>query len=160
MSLSISLSPTPGFCVKSKTLTPVPTKVFINIAWDKNVPSPPKSSEDDIQRAMHGDDDERGNPWYVPVVVSEPRQDEDKGKPPFNSPIISQKLSLVHIQPVIRHSSLTASITPPLDHALSAIQISSPFWSVSIVPITPPGTASYLHTYTHRTGDPANRSPV
>ncbi|KIK09537.1 hypothetical protein K443DRAFT_671439 [Laccaria amethystina LaAM-08-1] len=78
MSLSISLSPTPGFCVKSKTLTPVPTKVFINIAWDKNVPSPPKSSEDDIQRAMKGDVDERGNPWYVPVVVSEPRQDKDK----------------------------------------------------------------------------------
>lgn len=27
---------------------------------------------------MHGDDNERGNPWYVPVVVSEPRQDKDK----------------------------------------------------------------------------------
>jgi hypothetical protein len=94
MSLSISLSPTPGFCIKSKTLTPVSTKVFINIAWDKNVPSPPKSSEDDIQRAMKGDVDERGNPWYVPVVVSEPRQDKDKGKPPFNSPIISKQLSL------------------------------------------------------------------
>ncbi|EDR09406.1 uncharacterized protein LACBIDRAFT_293894 [Laccaria bicolor S238N-H82] len=78
MSLSISLSPTPGFCVKSKALTPVATKVFINIAWDKNVPSPPKSSEEDIQRAMSGDGNERGNPWYVPVVVSEPRQDVDK----------------------------------------------------------------------------------
>ena len=55
--------------------------------------------------------------------------------------------SVICIQPVIRHLSLTASITPRLDHALSAIQISSPFWSVSIIPLYS-GTASYLH-HTH-----------
>ncbi|KAK0497700.1 pre-RNA processing PIH1/Nop17-domain-containing protein [Armillaria luteobubalina] len=71
----VTLTPQAGFCVKSSTDG---TKVFINIAWDPNVPAPPPASDDVIQRAMQGDDDG----WYVPVVVSEPRADTDKaGKP-------------------------------------------------------------------------------
>ena len=102
--MSTLLSPKPGFCVKSSTLTPgllppapsdpkilepttpipIPkgTKVFINIAWDPNVPAPPPGSEDAIQRAMEGQDDmDETNPdgWYVPVIVSPPRRDVDKG---------------------------------------------------------------------------------
>lgn len=92
--VSINLSPTPGFCVKSSTLqhqklnlleqkVPIPIgyKVFINVAWDPNVPAPPKGSEEIIQRAMKGHPVDELNPdgWYVPVIVSEGRQDKDKG---------------------------------------------------------------------------------
>ena len=108
--IPVSLAPRPGFCVKSKTLSPgviypkpstdktnvnllepattaipIPPhyKIFINIAWDANVPPPPEGSEDAIQRAMLGEDqiDEHSNPngWYVPVIVSNPREDKDKG---------------------------------------------------------------------------------
>ncbi|KAF9526056.1 pre-RNA processing PIH1/Nop17-domain-containing protein [Crepidotus variabilis] len=116
----VSLSPRPGFCVKSTTLgpgvipppppsaasatkpkathpnfleptaaanAPIPvqkgTKVFVNIAWDANVPPPPEGNEDAIQRAMQGEDDQL-NPdaWYVPVIVSNARQDKDKAGSP------------------------------------------------------------------------------
>ncbi|PBK71822.1 hypothetical protein ARMSODRAFT_954613 [Armillaria solidipes] len=76
----VTLSPQAGFCVKSTTNSSNGMKVFINIAWDANVPSPPPASDEVIQRAMQGEDDDEG--WYVPVVVSEPRGDVDKsGKP-------------------------------------------------------------------------------
>ncbi|KZP06873.1 hypothetical protein FIBSPDRAFT_922950 [Athelia psychrophila] len=88
----------PGFVVKSSTTTPFPAdaaqtglplpaglKVFINIAWDTHVPPPPAGSEDIIQRAMLSMDEdeydaaqpEEGG-YYVPVVVSPPREDTDK----------------------------------------------------------------------------------
>ena len=80
---------------------PVPKgmKVFVNICYDKNVPAPPEASEEAIQRAIKGANpdealDEEGlgesgeteekdeEEWYVPVVVSEPRVENDKaGKP-------------------------------------------------------------------------------
>ncbi|KAF8621471.1 hypothetical protein AX15_007764 [Amanita polypyramis BW_CC] len=93
MSVPVLLSPAPGFCIKSSVLQPTVIsikneqfqvskglKVFINIAWDKNVPPPPESSEEAIQRAMQGEDaDKRSTDgWFVPVVVSEGRQDTDK----------------------------------------------------------------------------------
>jgi len=73
------------------------TKVFVNIAWDQNVPAPPEASEEAIRRAMRGGEGELRNPsfkdvlrddgkdeeeWTVPVVVSEPRQDIDKSGNP------------------------------------------------------------------------------
>ncbi|KAI0324895.1 hypothetical protein GY45DRAFT_318408 [Cubamyces sp. BRFM 1775] len=125
----ISLAPTPGFCIKSTSLNqvslalPAPTsaqnasssapapltipanlKVFINIAWDKHVPPPPDASEAAIERAIAGDlalDPSASDPadWFVPVIVSEPRQDKDKaGKPSvvfdciFNSSLKSRSL--------------------------------------------------------------------
>ncbi|KIM41697.1 hypothetical protein M413DRAFT_27292 [Hebeloma cylindrosporum] len=107
----IELSPKAGFCIKSSTLSPAvlpppppPTKpnanllepasgpipiakglkVFVNIAWDANVPPPPEGSEEAIQRAMQGEDVDEGNPsgWYVPVIVSSGRQDTDKAGNP------------------------------------------------------------------------------
>lgn len=90
---SVTLNPIPAFVVKSTTLqqslhkngTQIPKglKVFVNIAWDSNVPPPPQGSEDVIQKAMHGEDldsVDNLNPdgWYVPTVVSEGRQDTDK----------------------------------------------------------------------------------
>ncbi|KAJ7484073.1 PIH1 family [Mycena galericulata] len=88
----VNLSPTAGFCIKSSTLqpallklAPAGQKVFINFAWDSNVPPPPEGNEEAIQRAMRGEDDtDHPNPdaWFVPVVVSDAKQDTDKaGKP-------------------------------------------------------------------------------
>jgi hypothetical protein len=68
----------------SPSQIPVPQglKVFVNIAWDKNVPPPPEGNEDVIQRAMQGEDVDEANPdgWYVPVIVSQGREDKDKGE--------------------------------------------------------------------------------
>ncbi|KAJ7222467.1 pre-RNA processing PIH1/Nop17-domain-containing protein [Mycena pura] len=109
--VAVSLKPTAGFCIKSSTLQPatlrvasdvlpgqnslepqsthtaVPKahKVFVNIAWDKSVPPPPEGNEEAIQRAMRGEDDtDHPNPdaWFVPVVVSEAKQDTDKAGNP------------------------------------------------------------------------------
>lgn len=102
----IELQPVAGFCIKTTTVQPaiytpfaspkpphvlepppsslpIPKgqKIFVNIAWDSNVPPPPPGNEQTIQRAMHGDELDERNPdaWYVPVVVSRGRQDKDKG---------------------------------------------------------------------------------
>lgn len=111
----VTLSPSPGFCIKSTTLQPalckvtresathsdgtgvailpsatisIPKgqKVFINFARDANVPPPPEGNEEEIQRAIAGEQevDENllaaGGAWFVPVIVSEPRSDVDKGQ--------------------------------------------------------------------------------
>ncbi|KAG1803183.1 pre-RNA processing PIH1/Nop17-domain-containing protein [Suillus subaureus] len=113
-SISLALNPVPGFCVKSNVLQPVvvprtatshppstpsdalgvlsntPTtipkglKVFVNIAWDTNVPPPPPRSEDVIQKAMRGQDYDGSNSdgWFIPVVVSDLRDDKDKAGQP------------------------------------------------------------------------------
>ncbi|KAF8200358.1 pre-RNA processing PIH1/Nop17-domain-containing protein [Pholiota molesta] len=95
----IQLAPKAGFCTTllepPSAPRPVPqgTKVFVNIAWDANVPPPPEGSEEAVQRAMRGvEPDAQGadamagvdgaGEWYVPVIVSPPREDTDKaGKP-------------------------------------------------------------------------------
>ncbi|KAJ4500648.1 pre-RNA processing PIH1/Nop17-domain-containing protein [Lentinula lateritia] len=104
--LSVSLKPVAGFCIKTSTVQPssftplslkqspsaqdtsisIPQgyKIFANVAWDANVPPPPDGNEDAIQRAMNGDELDKGNldDWFVPVIVSEGRFDTDKaGKP-------------------------------------------------------------------------------
>lgn len=79
-----AIAPVPGTIV-----IPQGMKVFVNIAWDANVPPPPEGSEEAIQRAMAGEEEidedaiARGDLWFVPVVVSEPRSDTDKGELPF-----------------------------------------------------------------------------
>jgi len=69
-----------------RVVFPKGQKIFLNIAWDLVVPPPPPADEATIRRAMAGadlDDDAEGSgTYYVPVVVSEPREDKDKsGKP-------------------------------------------------------------------------------
>ncbi|KAG1774696.1 pre-RNA processing PIH1/Nop17-domain-containing protein [Suillus placidus] len=130
-SISLALNPVPGFCLKSNVLqtavvhrtatshppsTPSDTlgalprlpftipkglKVFVNIAWDTNVPPPPPGSEDAIQKAMHGQDYDESNfdASFVPVVVSDLRDDKDKAGQPalvvdcvFNTSIKSRTL--------------------------------------------------------------------
>ncbi|KIM77387.1 hypothetical protein PILCRDRAFT_12029 [Piloderma croceum F 1598] len=131
--VSVKLKPSPGFVVKSTTLndaqyrshsqalsTPSSTllepssdigilvpkglKVFVNIAWDANVPPPPEGSEDVIQKAMLGEDLDDLNPegWYVPAIVSGGRQDKDK----------AGKLSLV-FDAVFNSSLKTRTLTDP-----------------------------------------------
>jgi hypothetical protein len=101
--LPIDLQPNPGFCIKSTVVNPatisppagpeqgnvleltapivIPAgiKIFINICYDKNVPPPPPADEDTIKRAMNVQEPDE-DIYYVPVVVSHPRQDSDKGR--------------------------------------------------------------------------------
>lgn len=65
---------------QSRTRIPKGTKFFLNIAWDASVPSPPQVPESAIRQAMKGDDldGENENTYYVPVVVSNPREVVDK----------------------------------------------------------------------------------
>lgn len=88
--IPIDLAPTPGFCIKSTIVnpahdtilgqsTPPGRKVFVNICYDNNVPPPPPADEHTIRRAMNPQQDDDGA-YYVPVVVSQPRQDVDKGR--------------------------------------------------------------------------------
>ncbi|EKM52598.1 uncharacterized protein PHACADRAFT_164531 [Phanerochaete carnosa HHB-10118-sp] len=116
--IQVDLSPKPGFCIKSTALQSATCnlqlspsssnksqakdvtilsgamtilkgmKVFLNIAWDANVPPPPEGSEETIRKAMSGEEEvdedalANGRAWFVPVIVSEPRMDADKaGKP-------------------------------------------------------------------------------
>ncbi|KAG1801014.1 pre-RNA processing PIH1/Nop17-domain-containing protein [Suillus plorans] len=106
-SISLTLNPVPGFCVKSSALQqavvprtatsllasapsdtpgaiPKGLKVFVNIAWDTNVPPPPPGSEDTIQKVIRGQhyNESNSDGWFIPVLVSDPRDDKDKaGKP-------------------------------------------------------------------------------
>ncbi|KAH7882130.1 pre-RNA processing PIH1/Nop17-domain-containing protein [Phlebopus sp. FC_14] len=117
--MAATLNPVPGFCVKSKatndaavhrtasnlaqspTHIPKGQKVFVNIAWDANIPPPPTANEQAIQRAINGLDIDESDPnaWFVPVVVSDARQDSDKAGQPavvfdcvFNPSIKSRTL--------------------------------------------------------------------
>jgi len=82
----VDLTPTPGFCVKSSVLNPEPAgrKVFVNICYDRNVPPPPPADDQTITRALSAHQRGTEDPYYVPVVVSQPREDKDKGS--FCSP--------------------------------------------------------------------------
>jgi hypothetical protein len=91
--VTINISPSPGFCVKSKVLHhdatsahgPVPIseglKVFVNIAWSKDVPPPldgiEKASEFAAHRGRIVSKSERDSP--IPVFASDGRLDTDKG---------------------------------------------------------------------------------
>jgi hypothetical protein len=90
--VTVNISPSPGFCIKSKVLHldeqthgPVPIseglKVFVNIAWSKDVPPPPDGIEKASEFAAHSgrivSKSERDSP--IPVFASNGRLDTDKG---------------------------------------------------------------------------------
>ncbi|EGO20361.1 hypothetical protein SERLADRAFT_453038 [Serpula lacrymans var. lacrymans S7.9] len=109
---AVTLEPVPAFCVKSKALQDTSIritassaspglKVFVNVAWDANIPPPPEGSEEEISKAMQGQDVDELSPnaWYVPLSVSDARQDRDKAGQPslvfdcvFNPTIKSRTL--------------------------------------------------------------------
>lgn len=95
--VAVTLNPVPGFCVKSRATndalvrTDNPQnnlrvekglKIFVNIAWDLNVPPPPPATDDAMQRAIQGLNIDESSPeaWFVPIVLSDARQDSDKGR--------------------------------------------------------------------------------
>ncbi|KAG8964458.1 hypothetical protein FRC03_001774 [Tulasnella sp. 419] len=66
------------------TTVPKGHKIFVNVAWDNNVPPPPQKSEEDIRKAMMGADLDTSSAgaYFVPVIVSDGRVVNDKaGKP-------------------------------------------------------------------------------
>jgi hypothetical protein len=98
--VTVNVSPSPGFCIKSKSLQPgaldVPSvheraqgpvplpqgiKVFVNVTWSKDVPPPLDGVEkalDFAARSRRMDlKSERDSPIYV--FVSDGRPDADKG---------------------------------------------------------------------------------
>lgn len=83
-SSNVLLEPTSPLAGLKTLQIPQGIKVFLNIAWDAHVPPPPSADEAVVRRAMMGEDlDDAGGigagAYYVPVVVSEPREDKDKG---------------------------------------------------------------------------------
>ena len=92
--VNVHISPSPGFCIKSKLLHPgflnqaaLPQglKIFINIAWSKDLPPPPNGVKKVLELATAtptGDhqthlDDWGNSPIYV--SASDGRLDTDKG---------------------------------------------------------------------------------
>lgn len=134
--VAVALNPVPGFCVKSRatndSLVRITApdsdqprdirvekglKVFVNIAWDPNVPPPPPASDDAIHRAMRGLDIDQSTSeaWFVPIVLSDARQDSDKGRCYLHS--VHVVLCDIFISD--EHSSaplLTHSISRPASH--------------------------------------------
>lgn len=149
--VAVALNPVPGFCVKSRatndalihlTASDQPPvndvhvtkglKIFVNITWDTNVPPPPPASDDAIGRAMQGLDTDDPNPgtWFVPIVISDARQDSDKGWYYSLSVLIVRSppwpISISDLWPL-----LTLSISGPVGHRVrlrppSVHQISLP----------------------------------
>jgi hypothetical protein len=95
LALNVNISPSPGFCVKSKLLHPAflnqvalpqGLKVFVNVAWSKDLPPP----LDGVKKALElatatpiGDHQTHSNnkgdsPIYV--FASDGRLDTDKGE--------------------------------------------------------------------------------
>ncbi|KAI0255500.1 PIH1 family [Lactifluus subvellereus] len=97
VTVNINVSPSPGFCIKSKLLQPgifnstqkpVPVtqglKVFVNVAWSKDVPPPIDGVEKAVEFATHTHqvDLKSGQGSPIPVFTSDGRLDTDKaGKP-------------------------------------------------------------------------------
>jgi hypothetical protein len=69
---------TPWFCVKSILLAPDPQKkVFLNICTQPAVPKPPQLPGDVLQDRL--DSASESLPYLIPLALSEPREDVDKG---------------------------------------------------------------------------------
>jgi hypothetical protein len=91
---NIHISPSPGFCLKSKLLRPgfldqvaLPQglKVFVNVAWSKDLPPPPTGIKKALELATasptgdyHAHSDDRDSS-SIYVFASDGRLDTDKG---------------------------------------------------------------------------------
>ncbi|KAJ7048569.1 hypothetical protein C8F01DRAFT_1189579 [Mycena amicta] len=73
-STRVSLKSKAGHCLNQHS-----RKIFINLAFDDHVPAPPEGNTEAIRRAMCGED-ASSDAWFVPVVVSEAREDHDTDK--------------------------------------------------------------------------------
>lgn len=90
--INVTISPSPGFCVKSKILRPavlnqIPLpqgfKVFVNVAWSKDLPPPLDGLKNVLELATatpSGDHNKDDSPIYV--FASDGRLDTDRGALP------------------------------------------------------------------------------
>jgi hypothetical protein len=134
---NIHISPSPGFCLKSKLLRPgfldqvaLPQglKVFVNVAWSKDLPPPPG----DIKKALElatasptGDhqthSDDRGNS-LIYVFTSDGRLDTDKAG---NSAVV---FDCVYHSLLKRHVLKDADVKKLLiERALQQIEVQTSF---------------------------------
>ncbi|TFK48328.1 hypothetical protein OE88DRAFT_1664847 [Heliocybe sulcata] len=140
--IPVSLAPVPAFCIKSSALThaqyphpdavslaiPKARKVFVNIAFDNNVPAPPPGSDAAIDRAMSGAaPDADLDDYFVPVIVSDPREDLDKaGKPAvvfdtiFNTSLKSKSLKSLEFKAFLIELALQRIEAQSSPHSLAA----------------------------------------
>jgi hypothetical protein len=81
---NIHISPSPGFCIKSKLLhsgflnqvaLPQGLKVFINVAWSKDLPPPPNG----VKKTLTGDHQTHSDDSSIYAFTSDGRLDTDKG---------------------------------------------------------------------------------
>ena len=93
--VNVHISPSPGFCIKSKLLHPgflnqaaLPQglKVFVNVAWSKDLPPPPDGVKKALELATATPTDDlqtnsniKGDS-SIYVFASDGRLDTDKGK--------------------------------------------------------------------------------
>ncbi|KAH9003859.1 hypothetical protein EDB86DRAFT_2798811 [Lactarius hatsudake] len=95
--MNVNISPSPGFCVKSKLLHPgflnrvaLPQglKVFVNVAWSKDVPPPLNSVKKTLELATatstgdHQTLSDNGGDIPIYIFVSDGRLDTDKAGNP------------------------------------------------------------------------------
>lgn len=117
--VTVNVSPSPGFCIKSKVLhlnaasthekthRPVQIseglKVFVNIAWSKDVPPPLDGVEKAAEFVAHGgrivSKSEGDSP--IPVFASNGRPDTDKGT---SVTLAYGKQTVRAPEPVIHHN--------------------------------------------------------
>ncbi|CAG8546071.1 17357_t:CDS:2, partial [Cetraspora pellucida] len=78
---TVPVQPVPGFVAKTYTTKNCKqyqnVKILINICHSDVIPRPPAASEDEIRKAMNAEEDAMYN---VPLVLSDLRQDTDKGQ--------------------------------------------------------------------------------
>ncbi|KAJ7619406.1 pre-RNA processing PIH1/Nop17-domain-containing protein [Roridomyces roridus] len=88
MAQHVLLEPIAGFCLKTTTVQPAsvkigssdtitPKKLFLNICWSDQIPPPPKGRGSEQAGEQSANDD-----YYVPVVISEAKEDKDKAGQP------------------------------------------------------------------------------
>ncbi|CAG8522360.1 7580_t:CDS:2 [Paraglomus occultum] len=94
----VEIQPKPGFVIKTHTVAktekyPASMKVFINVCYSEKITAPMQVPEDEIQKAIKGDE----STYTVPMVVSELREDKDKAQRPC---LVCD--AVIHLKPMKR----------------------------------------------------------
>ncbi|KAH9011600.1 hypothetical protein EDB84DRAFT_1279029 [Lactarius hengduanensis] len=134
---NINISPSPGFCVKSKLLHPgflnrvaLPQglKVFVNVAWSKDVPPPLNSVKKTLELATatstgdHQTLSDNGGDIPIYIFVSDGRLDTDKaGNPSVVFDCIYHSLFKSH---VLKDADVKKLL---IEHALKQIEVQNTF---------------------------------
>lgn len=70
----ITITPTPGICLKTKT--DGGDKVFINVCHSENVPDPRDLTDDELLKVLESEDPSQ---YRIPMSIGEPHAEMDKG---------------------------------------------------------------------------------